>query len=64
MGEGNFKKIPLAHVARGVYSARISSGAIETDIEYYIEANSADGRKAVFPASAPDINQTVVIMAE
>ena len=64
LGEGNFNRIPLAHIARGVYSARIPTGRIETDIEYYVKVNSADGQKATFPASAPNINQTVLIITE
>ena len=64
LGEVNFKKIALTHVARGVYSARIPAGRIQTDLEYRIEATSGDGRRAIFPASAPDINQTIVIMKD
>ena len=64
MGQGDYKRIPLAHVARGVYSARIPAGQIKTDLEYYIEVNLTDGRKSTFPATAPNMNQTVVIMKE
>ena len=64
LGEGNFKKITLTHLARAVYSVRIPASQIETDLEYCIDANSVDGQRATFPASAPDINQTVVIMKE
>ena len=64
IGKGNYKKIPLTHVARSVYSARIPAGRIETDLEYYVEVNTTDGQESTFPATAPDINQTVVIMKE
>jgi hypothetical protein len=64
MGTGNYEKIPLTHIARNVYSARIPAGRIETDLEYYIEVNTTIGQKSTFPATAPDINQTVVIIKE
>ncbi|HUT46506.1 MAG TPA: hypothetical protein VMX36_09485, partial [Sedimentisphaerales bacterium] len=64
IGKGNYKKIPLTHIARSVYSALIPAGRIETDLEYYIEVNTIDGQESTFPATAPDINQTVVIMKE
>ena len=64
IGKGNYDKIPLTHIARSVYSARIPAGSIETDLEYYIEVNTTDGQVSTFPATAPDINQTVVIIKE
>ena len=64
IGKGNYKKMPLKHIARSVYSARIPTGQIENDLEYYIEASTMDGQECTFPATAPDINQTVVIMKE
>lgn len=63
LGKGSFKSIPVERVARAVYSARIPADAIQnTDFEYYISAISTDNKPLVFPASAPKINQTVVIM--
>jgi len=64
IGKGNYNKIPLAHIARSVYSARIPAGKIETGLEYYIKVNTTDDQESTFPATAPDINQTVVIMKE
>jgi hypothetical protein len=64
IGKGNYEKIPLTHIARSVYSARIPAGRIETDLEYYIEVNTTDGQVSTFPATAPEINQTVVIIKE
>ena len=64
IGKGNYDKIPLTHIARSVYSARIPASRIETDLEYYVEVNTTDGQESTFPATAPDINQTVVIMKE
>jgi len=64
IGKGSYDKIPLTHIASSVYSARIPASQIETDLEYYIEVNTTDGQECTFPATAPDINQTVVIMKE
>ena len=62
LGKGQFESMPLQHVARGVYSAQIPAGRIrETDFEYYVQA--AIGRdKVTFPATAPTMNQTVVVV--
>jgi hypothetical protein len=60
MGSGYFNKIGLSHVARGVYSAKISTGQIrQRDLEYYIKVNPAKTPELTFPTGAP---QTVVIM--
>ena len=62
IGEGRYKEIPLVHAARGVYFARIPARAMKNDLEYYIKASLVNGREAVFPATAPELGQTVVIM--
>ncbi|MFH1716120.1 MAG: malectin domain-containing carbohydrate-binding protein [Planctomycetota bacterium] len=64
MGKGEYKRTPLTHVARGVYSVQIPAEKIKSDLEYYIKASSADGREITFPASAPNISQTVVVLKE
>lgn len=65
MGKGKFNRISLTHIVRGVYSVAIPTERIDqADIEYYIKAYSAEGTELVFPATAPDINQTVVVMKE
>jgi hypothetical protein len=59
MGQGPFEKRAPTHAARGVY--RVQLPPLTEDIEYYVEARVA--RKGfVFPATAPDLNQTVVLM--
>ena len=60
MGIGNFQKINLDHQARAVYSVTLPPASGE-DMEYYIEAEMADGNKLVWPATAPGLNQTVVV---
>jgi len=62
LGKGTFEKAPLEHVARGVYSARIPAAQIANhDIEYYVQT-SVGGKTVRFPATAPVLNQTVVVM--
>lgn len=61
LGAGAFKTRSFEHVGRSVYQTllpAVPKGAI--GIEYYITAKSGK-RKVVFPASAPQINQTVVL---
>jgi hypothetical protein len=63
LGEKRFNQIPLTHVNRGVYKLDLSPEVLKnSDFEYYIEAVSASSAKAVFPATAPEMNQTVVFM--
>jgi hypothetical protein len=60
LGTGQFQTIPLQHVARAVYQVELPSPG--EDFEYRIEATMADGSNLTWPASAPEINQTVVTM--
>jgi hypothetical protein len=53
MGRGEFTEVPLAHVARATYAVMLPVGE---DIEYYVKA--AD---TVWPATAPELNQTIVV---
>jgi hypothetical protein len=63
MGVGDFARVPLAHVARGVYSAEFPpDGARGAALEYYVKAVAGDGTVLHFPATAPHINQTLVVM--
>ena len=62
-GEKKYIKIPLIHVNKNVYKVVLASEKInERDHEYYIEVKSTAGEKAYFPATAPEINQTVVVI--
>jgi len=58
MGRGAFQAVPLVNVARGVYLLTFPAPA--ADIEYYLEAK-ADGQVVCFPATAPTLNQTVIV---
>ena len=60
LGEGRFKKAAATYRARQAYRVALparSQGAVE----YYLEAALDEGRKVVWPATAPAINQTVVV---
>jgi hypothetical protein len=62
MGRGTFERLPLEHVARSVYSGRIPASQIGDDgLEYYVQA-SVGTDTVRFPATAPALNQTVVVM--
>ena len=62
LGKDTFEKLPLEHVARSVYTARLLASQIgENDIEYYVQA-SVGASTIRFPATAPAMNQTVVVM--
>jgi hypothetical protein len=59
LGAGQFRAMPLKHVARAVYRVELPSPG--ADFEYRIEATTAGGRQLTWPAAAPEINQTVVL---
>ncbi len=61
LGETEYRIAPLQHVSRQVYKVSILTDQIADDFEYYVEVKKASGDALVFPATAPTINQTVVI---
>jgi hypothetical protein len=62
LGRGRFNQTPLEHVARGVYTVTLPAARFEAqDLEYYIAAKPSRGDTLVFPATAPRLNQTVII---
>jgi malectin (di-glucose binding ER protein)/glycosyl hydrolase family 67 len=63
MGQGNYVSTPLEHVARGVYKGTLPAEKIQgQDLEYYVEVKTAKAGTLYFPATAPNLNQTVVTM--
>jgi len=63
MGEGEFTSVPLAHVTRGVHTVRFPEGGAKGEaIEYRIRVAFEGGEVVHFPATAPEGNQTVVIL--
>ena len=60
LGEARFARVPLKFVARGVYSVQLPAG-VEDDFEYYIQVEAGPGKQVYYPATAPKLNQTVVV---
>jgi alpha-L-rhamnosidase len=56
---GEWQTIPVTHLARAVYEAKLPT--VQDDFEYYITAETTDDQKLVWPATAPSVNQTVVV---
>ena len=62
LGIGVFREVALSHIKRGVYRAILPASQIQgDDFEYYIEASTSN-EAAHFPATAPALCQTVVVM--
>ncbi len=61
LGAGAYREIRLKHVARAVYSASLP--AVAEDIEYYLKAETSQGKELIWPATAPEMNQTVVVQS-
>ena len=61
LGSGEFAKTPLVHVARGVYKVTLPREATQTDLEYYVQATVGNSLLR-FPATAPTMNQSVVVV--
>ncbi len=61
LGASQFDSMPLKHVARGVYQMELGAEQMQGDFEYYIEATSSEIQFR-FPATAPELNQTVVLI--
>jgi hypothetical protein len=59
LGSGAFQKVAATHRTRQAYRVNLPTNAAAT-VEYYLEAVLADGQKAVWPVTAPALNQTVV----
>ncbi|MHB1306989.1 MAG: malectin domain-containing carbohydrate-binding protein [Limisphaerales bacterium] len=63
LGSGPFSRVVANLVARGVYQVELPAPFVTTDLEYHVEARESSGTTVRFPATAPKLNQTVVIMA-
>jgi hypothetical protein len=60
MGQGDFAKVNLSSVARGVYAARWTAGNV--DLEYHVKVLLPKGDALWFPAAAPALNQTMIAL--
>lgn len=60
MGEQSFQEVRTHHVAHGLYQAELAPTGDRT-IEYYVSATLSNGHVLKWPATAPRLNQTVVV---
>jgi len=60
IGGTDYKEIPLKHLARNVFEVESPVAFFGDDFEYYIEVKTGE-KSLVYPATAKDINQSVVI---
>lgn len=65
LGQGEYQAVPLQRVARGVWGASLAPALLRgQDFEYYVQVTPARGTPTRFPAAAPALTQTVVVMGE
>ncbi len=63
MGVGEFQDVPLIHINRGVYTVQFPPEALTVShLEYFIEVKTDSGRRISFPPTAPELNQTLVVV--
>ncbi|RPJ52040.1 MAG: hypothetical protein EHM23_33380 [Acidobacteria bacterium] len=60
MGQGGFESVPASRLGGAVY--RVSLPPASTDIEYYLQAETATGGTLKWPATAPELCQTVIVL--
>ena len=63
MGHGTWQPLPLKRIARAVHTVTLPP-VRDDSLEYYLEAETAGGVLLRWPATAPDLNQTVVVRPE
>ncbi|MBI9063416.1 MAG: hypothetical protein JEZ14_15645 [Marinilabiliaceae bacterium] len=61
LGQKKYKKIPLKHVGRAVYKVTLPAAQKES-VEYHIKATIGNGKTLYWPATAPQMNHTIVTM--
>jgi hypothetical protein len=65
LGETRFKSQKLNHIVNGVYKVQLAPEEItDKGLEYYVQVRFKNGDIKRFPATAPDINQTVILLPE
>ena len=60
LGARRFAAIPLAHAVRGIYTVNLPAPGSD-DFEYYIQVEPGNSEPVCFPATAPTLNQTVIV---
>lgn len=61
LGEEAYQEIPLTHMARNVFEVNFPVPTFGEDFEYYVEMN-AGGKELVYPATAKEINCSVLVL--
>lgn len=60
LGKGEWQTVKTLHQARAVWQVKFPPAT--EDFEYSVEAQAAHSETLRWPASAPDLNQTVVVI--
>lgn len=60
MGTGEFGYVDAVHKDRGVYEATVLPACTQS-FEFYIETEASTGKRLVWPATSPEMYQTVVV---
>jgi hypothetical protein len=60
IGKGEYQKQKLEKINKNIYETIIKD-LHQEGLEYYIQVTLSDGKTAIWPATAPEINQTVLI---
>ncbi len=61
LGEEKYEIIPLTHMARNVFEIKVPVAGFGDDFEYYYEVE-ADEKTLLYPATAKEINCSVVVL--
>jgi hypothetical protein len=59
LGQDAWQTLAATHLARAVWSATLPAATL--DFEYQVSAECGDGTSLTWPATAPEMNQTVVV---
>ena len=63
LGGNKFKVLPFQNQGRGVYTGVLPAQAIgNSDLEYHVRVETAEGETLYDPVSAPQRNHTVIVM--
>ena len=63
IGVGEYSVESLKNIERGVFSVSFPPEGVKSDdVEYYIKVTADNGSDLYFPANAPEITQTVVMI--
>jgi hypothetical protein len=61
MGQGSWIRLPLVKVDRSVYAVKLPTAKATDDLEYYVEVKPYGEAPVYFPATVPNLCQTLVL---